>query len=577
VVQIIVVAVAVAVQLAIGSTQTHLVYLKRHVRVIFKAIVLQDRDIAKTVKTVVDVVTFKWQHLIHSIKKVIMKTLAVLFFTIFFSVKCFSERTVVCGLLKTKQRVTIRIYEPVHGYENSSFYKGKTNISFSPNSDSFHYILSSKNPAAITFYITNEDGMYITKSILALFPNDSVHLTIDLGNDDSQLFIYTGSNALGHKLFNDINDDPIFKFKGVITSLNNLKNNTHHFIEEIDNCISGFTKRFDSLLIKSQITRQFNGFNKITFSQLLYGFVINKFLFNYKQREVFTKKERDSIVSSFYTKQPVSDPAVKSTYNSFFYVQNYYLFEIYKGLNIESFEPMFEERTSIVDGKEYVIGNECGKFLYIKDKQQREYLWAMYMLIVMRMVEPGSFNETIRQFKDIFPNSKWIEMLDNQVADIKPRLKVNYIFQSPIKYIDSTKSIHSVIALMNELPEGKPIFLDLWATWCAPCIESFRYNKELDSFLVSNNVERLYISLDFKASDLKWRSAIEQYALGGFHIIAGEKLADELKTICGIKKEDGFRIPRYMLISKDKKIVLTDAISPANTRLLMEQIKKLLL
>ncbi len=99
----------------------------------------------------------------------------------------------------------------------------------------------------------------------------------------------------------------------------------------------------------------------------------------------------------------------------------------------------------------------------------------------------------------------------------------------------------------------------------------------MDTYLLANNIERLYVSLDYKGTEKKWISAINKYALGGYHILANDSLILNIKQTCDIMVNEGIAIPRYMLIDKDKQIVLNDAMTPENFNVLKEQIIQYLL
>ena len=305
--------------------------------------------------------------------------------------------------------------------------------------------------------------------------------------------------------------------------------------------------------------------------------MINNFLRKYKQRDFFTKNERDSIILSFYDKLPISNKYLKSTVKCCFYITYYYNFLAYKKFNLQSIEPLLEKKEFVINGKRYIIENECAEFLYIKNKNFKEDLWALYMLGLMKLTPVGTFNETIDQFKEIFPMSKWNKMLDKQARDIGDTQEITYVLQSPIKYIDTSKKIETLQELLSDMPNGKPVLIDIWASWCAPCIKSFQYNKQLDTFLIANNIERLYLSLDYKGGKQNWKSTIEKYALGGYHLMPENALIEDIKKNCNAPIADGLVIPRYMLITKDKKIALNNAMEPANIHILKEQIFKYIL
>ncbi|WP_100610730.1 TlpA disulfide reductase family protein [Confluentibacter lentus] len=45
--------------------------------------------------------------------------------------------------------------------------------------------------------------------------------------------------------------------------------------------------------------------------------------------------------------------------------------------------------------------------------------------------------------------------------------------------------------------DGKVYVVNFWATWCAPCVKEMPYFEKLNQEYKSNNVEVLFVSLDF--------------------------------------------------------------------------------
>jgi hypothetical protein len=249
-----------------------------------------------------------------------MKSLLLTFlFFSYISLLFAQDNIVVCGVFKSNERVKVKIYEPVNGYNNACFYSNlDSNNYVLSNTDSFYFKSNTTIPTTVEVFVTTAEDVFITKSILVLFSNDSVHLQLNFINENVESIVYNGSNNEGQKLFNDINYNPVYKFQGVIERLNTLQVDTANFVNDIDNCVYNFTSRFDSLFEDLKITAQFNEYIEVVFRQILYDFVISKFLYNYKQREVLTKEQRDTIISYFYAKQPVTNKYSKSTYHSFF-------------------------------------------------------------------------------------------------------------------------------------------------------------------------------------------------------------------------------------------------------------------
>ncbi|MFI0491042.1 TlpA family protein disulfide reductase [Flavobacterium sp.] len=99
--------------------------------------------------------------------------------------------------------------------------------------------------------------------------------------------------------------------------------------------------------------------------------------------------------------------------------------------------------------------------------------------------------------------------------------------------------------------KGKPLVIEVWASWCGDCVKAMPKIKELQAN--NPNVAYLFLSMDKTAE--KWKLGIEKHELKGDHFMAN----DGMKGIFG-KAIDLDWIPRYIIIDKTGKIVLYRAI-----------------
>ncbi|MBS7321428.1 MAG: TlpA family protein disulfide reductase [Myroides sp.] len=98
---------------------------------------------------------------------------------------------------------------------------------------------------------------------------------------------------------------------------------------------------------------------------------------------------------------------------------------------------------------------------------------------------------------------------------------------------------------------GKPIVIDVWASWCPDCIKGFPALKKLQQ----QYPETVYVFLSLDKTKDKWIEAIDKYELQGEHYYLNEKMKDEFGQSIQLDW-----IPRYIVVDSQGKIALKKAI-----------------
>ena len=112
--------------------------------------------------------------------------------------------------------------------------------------------------------------------------------------------------------------------------------------------------------------------------------------------------------------------------------------------------------------------------------------------------------------------------------------------------------------------KGKKIYIDVWATWCGPCLKEHELSGALRKILKEKDIQLVYISIDQKNRDSQWKELIKYYNLEGSHIRANENFTKELLGRFNQKTEDlTISIPWYILIDEEGNIIREHAKRPS--------------
>ncbi len=140
-----------------------------------------------------------------------------------------------------------------------------------------------------------------------------------------------------------------------------------------------------------------------------------------------------------------------------------------------------------------------------------------------------------------------IERTDTEIAAIKeyaPAFTLNSIEGNNISLSDL---------------KGKYLFVDIWATWCGPCLQQLPAMKELEQKYHGQNIEFVSISVDKDADKGKWQKMIQERQMSGIQLFAGKQTSfgNDYKISS---------IPKFLIIGKDGEIINDNPPRPMDYR-----------
>lgn len=180
-----------------------------------------------------------------------------------------------------------------------------------------------------------------------------------------------------------------------------------------------------------------------------------------------------------------------------------------------------------------------------------------------------SIPQLYETYKAEFPNSPFLNVLE-------PGVKENLRFQNS-RITDKDYHILTCDSTITSLEDavkpfkGKVVYIDVWATWCGPCLKEFQYLPTLKEKAHNMDVVYLYISIDRPEERKKWEKTIAYHQLKGYHLLVNEKLGKSLYTELGNERQI-LSIPCFVIIDKTGKIVIRHAAAPSEPEKVIEQL-----
>ncbi len=108
--------------------------------------------------------------------------------------------------------------------------------------------------------------------------------------------------------------------------------------------------------------------------------------------------------------------------------------------------------------------------------------------------------------------------------------------------------------------KGRYVYIDVWATWCRPCLAEIPALKELEKEL-GDQIHFVSISIDKVDKHEAWKKMVEEKELKGVQLYADNNWESQFVRDFGING-----IPRFILIDPQGNVVRPDAPRPSNPK-----------
>lgn len=458
-----------------------------------------------------------------------------------------------------QQYVVLR--QPVNGYFSNISYQASDTVPIINNL--FNVTINCKNPVFVFLSFSDH-----TVKLIAT-PHDTISLILDFSTWESEKKIechFSGANPAGHKFFYDYDYVPVDKYAHVWVTLKSAEKND--FVKEISNELDRQVLPINNMYKKGLISDEYHALLVSTIKSLLLHEATRKVGdFSLTSIKIKKREERIEVTNKLFNLYSPINNNLYYGLNAQLYANTFFAFQRSVRLNTKG---LYIQPDTVIKHKDrkYLITGDFAFLCGIKEEKLKEYLLSSLILACLSVDAEEALKDEIPFFTAYYPNSPFTPII-NKYKDCKEIQRISsasnfskYFDKFFPEILDTAGRIKDFQFLKENPFKGKHIFIDVWATWCAPCLKEMQYNYRVDSFLYSNNAVKIYISIDNPSQREIWEKMIVDMHLGGFHILAGKEFNRFLSKTIGLS-EGLLPIPKYIII-RDGKIIVADAARPSD-------------
>lgn len=154
--------------------------------------------------------------------------------------------------------------------------------------------------------------------------------------------------------------------------------------------------------------------------------------------------------------------------------------------------------------------------------------------------------------------TKFVEVTGNKrfVEELLSEAKVTFESGDKLNLADDSGKTTNLDEVLKR-NRGKVVYIDFWASWCAPCKAALPHALQLREEFKGKDVVFVYLALNDKREP--WKAAVAKHKVGCLaesYLITNSRSSDFL-TKMGVKL-----IPRYLLFDKAGKLTHANAPGP---------------
>lgn len=408
------------------------------------------------------------------------------------------------------------------------------------NQDVMKIILLKKKDHSFRDTLRLEEGFYSLvngqeRTKMFLKPTFDLHLTLNTDEFDETIK-YTGKGAQANN----------YLAKNTLLNEGFGELNYYGYYAKLDE--KEFLKLTDSLYtLETNLLEAYNNldpnFLYLESSSLNYNKLMKQV--NYESMRRFVTGDTEFKVSESYPnafeKINLDDDRLVSTPEYLSYIQAYIRKKSHEGINKD--DEAIDYTLEFVKTVKSAVNNRQLKEELLYKVGKYDLSNALDVDLVFNEIAPLISNEIHK--KEI--TLAYIKIKKTQKGEPSPLFELNDINRKTVSLSDL---------------KGKLVYIDIWATWCMPCLKEIPSLLKLEESFKGRDIQ--FVSICIEDSEERWRNMVEDKNLGGIQLFAPTNKIPFIQDY----SVDG--IPRFILIDQEGNIIDPNAKRPSSDELAKE-------
>lgn len=170
-----------------------------------------------------------------------------------------------------------------------------------------------------------------------------------------------------------------------------------------------------------------------------------------------------------------------------------------------------------------------------------------------RFTSDEIFHADIQRFEALLESLQDLDIRSTALHDLKNLRYTSPKSEAPLVYF---KDADGAEVRLQQFA-GNYVYIDLWASWCVPCIKEIPHLQKLEAKYQDEPIVFVSISLD--GDKQAWRNKMKELDLHGHQWELGDSAYDKIMNVRGI--------PHFLLYGPDGRLIQYQAPRPSSTQI----------